>query len=107
MKGGWPSRERAMENRLEKFPEGSFCRKEMKFIARNRTNVRLNINRLREESILRIVVEAKGLAKSYGPLRALKGISFAIREGECFGFLGHNGAGKSTTMSILDRKSVV
>ncbi len=49
----------------------------------------------------RAIVLAKGLRKSYGGVEALKGISFAIRAGECFGFLGHNGAGKSTTMRMI------
>lgn len=47
------------------------------------------------------VIAAQQLAKTYGAFRALKGISFAIEEGECFGFLGHNGAGKSTTMRMI------
>jgi lipooligosaccharide transport system ATP-binding protein len=47
------------------------------------------------------VIKAENLAKSYGKFRALKGISFTINKGECFGFLGHNGAGKSTTMRMI------
>jgi len=46
-----------------------------------------------------IVVE--GLAKSYGDLVAVKGVTFAVDAGETFGFLGPNGAGKSTTISML------
>jgi lipooligosaccharide transport system ATP-binding protein len=53
------------------------------------------------------VVTAENLGKCYGGLRALKGISFAIREGECCGFLGHNGAGKSTTMRMIYGLSTV
>lgn len=53
------------------------------------------------------IIEAKNLAKSYGDFRALKGISFGIEQGECFGFLGHNGAGKSTTMRMIYGLSVV
>ena len=41
------------------------------------------------------IIQAEKLAKSYGDFQALKGISFKINKGECFGFLGHNGAGKS------------
>ena len=41
------------------------------------------------------------LRKSYGPFRALKGISFDVQRGDVVGFLGPNGAGKSTTMKIL------
>jgi lipooligosaccharide transport system ATP-binding protein len=50
---------------------------------------------------LTIVIEARDLRKTYGDVQALKGISFSIAKGECFGFLGHNGAGKSTTMRML------
>lgn len=53
------------------------------------------------------VIKAENLAKSYGDFRALRGISFEINKGECFGFLGHNGAGKSTTMRMIYGLSVV
>ena len=53
------------------------------------------------------VIIAENLAKSYGKFRALKGISFSIIKGECFGFLGHNGAGKSTTMRMIYGLSTV
>jgi lipooligosaccharide transport system ATP-binding protein len=53
------------------------------------------------------VVKAENLAKSYGDFRALKGISFEVHKGECFGFLGHNGAGKSTTMRMIYGLSTV
>lgn len=47
------------------------------------------------------IVEARGLAKAFGARQAVKGISFAIRPGECFGFLGPNGAGKTTTIHMI------
>ncbi|CAM9396747.1 unnamed protein product [Discosporangium mesarthrocarpum] len=51
------------------------------------------------------VVVLKGLRKVYrtgrGPKVAVHCLSFGIREGDCFGFLGINGAGKSSTLSIL------
>jgi ABC-2 type transport system ATP-binding protein len=47
------------------------------------------------------LIEVNSLIKSYGDKRALKGISFQVREGEIFGFLGPNGAGKTTTLRIL------
>ena len=47
------------------------------------------------------IVEVLNLRKRYGPIQALKGISFSIGKGEIVGFLGPNGAGKSTTLRIL------
>ncbi len=41
------------------------------------------------------------LAKDFGEVRAVRGISFEVAAGETFGFLGPNGAGKSTTISML------
>jgi ABC-2 type transport system ATP-binding protein len=48
-----------------------------------------------------LVVLTKGLRKSYGPVRALRGVDLAVRRGEIFGFLGPNGAGKTTTIRCL------
>ena len=47
------------------------------------------------------MVQVDGLARSFGDIEAVKGISFDIAEGEIFGFLGPNGAGKSTTINML------
>jgi ABC-2 type transport system ATP-binding protein len=47
------------------------------------------------------VLEIRGLRKSYGPLTAVDGVSFAIQTGDCVGLLGPNGAGKTTTISML------
>ncbi|MEO6005888.1 MAG: ABC transporter ATP-binding protein [Opitutus sp.] len=47
------------------------------------------------------MIEVKGLVKTYGPIRAVDGVSFHINRGEILGFLGPNGAGKSTTMKML------
>ena len=47
------------------------------------------------------MLEVKDLAKAYGDFKAVKGISFDIKEGEIFSLLGPNGAGKTTTISML------
>lgn len=47
------------------------------------------------------IIEIKNLSKSYGNVKAVNDLSFFVREGELFAFLGVNGAGKSTTISII------
>lgn len=47
------------------------------------------------------MLEARDLHKSFGPIRAVRGISFTANRGEVLGFLGPNGAGKSTTMRMI------
>lgn len=44
---------------------------------------------------------AQGLVKSFGPVKAVDGVSFEVAKGELYGLLGPNGAGKTTTMSML------
>jgi lipooligosaccharide transport system ATP-binding protein len=48
-----------------------------------------------------ILVRAHDLRKRYGDHEAVRGVDFEIRRGEAFGFLGANGAGKSTTMRMI------
>lgn len=48
-----------------------------------------------------LVIQINGLTKSYGKVRALRGIELAVKRGEIFGFLGPNGAGKTTTIRCL------
>jgi ABC-2 type transport system ATP-binding protein len=48
-----------------------------------------------------VVLRARDLAKRYGDLQAVRGVSFEIHEGETYGLLGPNGAGKTTTISIV------
>ena len=47
------------------------------------------------------IIEIKDLCKSFGDVKAVNNISFCVKEGELFAFLGVNGAGKSTTISII------
>ena len=47
------------------------------------------------------IIEIKHLSKSFGDVKAVQDISFCVKEGELFAFLGVNGAGKSTTISII------
>jgi ABC-2 type transport system ATP-binding protein len=50
---------------------------------------------------MKSMIELSGVTKSYGPVKALQGISFAVKAGEIVGLLGPNGAGKTTAMKIL------
>jgi ABC-2 type transport system ATP-binding protein len=47
------------------------------------------------------LLEAKGLHKSFGEIRAVQGVDLRVGAGEVVGFLGPNGAGKSTTMKLV------
>ena len=47
------------------------------------------------------VIEVKHLVKAFGTFRAVDDISFTVKQGEIFGFLGANGAGKTTAMHML------
>jgi ABC-2 type transport system ATP-binding protein len=46
-------------------------------------------------------IDVRDLAKSFGDVEAVRGVSFTVAPGEVFGFLGPNGAGKSTTINML------
>lgn len=47
------------------------------------------------------ILEIKHLKKSYGQIKAVNDISFEVRKGSLFAFLGQNGAGKSTTINVI------
>ena len=48
----------------------------------------------------------EGVSLSFGSKRVLDGLSFSVARGECFGFLGPSGAGKTTTIKLLTRQLV-
>jgi ABC-2 type transport system ATP-binding protein len=52
--------------------------------------------------VTELAIEVSDLRKSYGPVEAVRGVSFGVRRGEIFGLLGPNGAGKTTTVEILE-----
>lgn len=47
------------------------------------------------------IIEVEGLHKSYGNVKAVKGLDFYVEKGKLFAFLGPNGAGKSTTIDMI------
>ncbi len=47
------------------------------------------------------LLQVESLARHYGTIKAVNGISFSLKRGEVLGFLGPNGAGKSTTMKMI------
>lgn len=47
------------------------------------------------------MIEFKHVSKTYGATQALKDVSFQIKDGQIFGLIGHNGAGKTTAIKIL------
>jgi len=47
------------------------------------------------------IIKIENLSKSFGDVKAVQDLSFHVKEGELFAFLGVNGAGKSTTIHIM------
>jgi len=65
------------------------------------TGVRTRHKRLRRDYMSVPVIELKNLSHRYDSTPVLRGINLTIEPGEVFGFLGHNGAGKTTAINIL------
>lgn len=51
--------------------------------------------------LMKNMIEISHLSKSFGDVKAVQDLSFRVKTGELFAFLGVNGAGKSTTINIL------
>jgi len=47
------------------------------------------------------LLELRGVAKAFGSLRVLDGLTLAVQPGEALGIIGPNGAGKTTAMNII------
>ena len=59
------------------------------------------VARPRREGMTAAAIDARGLGKDFGALRALDRLDLEVREGEFFGLLGPNGAGKTTTVHLF------
>src|SRR5690625_308518 len=53
-----------------------------------------------------VMIEVDGLAKHFGQVRAVDGISCTVNRGAIFSFLGHNAAGKTTTIRMLTGRTL-
>lgn len=56
---------------------------------------------MKKESFMESIIKIKDLHKSFGEIHAVNGLSIEVKRGQLFAFLGLNGAGKSTTISIM------
>src|SRR5437879_4073216 len=53
------------------------------------------------ETLMSAVIETHDLAKNYGNIQALRGVTLTVQQGNIYGLLGQNGAGKTTLIKIL------
>ncbi|MGR9284713.1 sugar ABC transporter ATP-binding protein [Rhizobium leguminosarum] len=54
------------------------------------------------DDVLKAVIAVDGAKVSFGAVRALDGVTLRVMPGECVGLVGHNGAGKSTIVSVIN-----
>ena len=50
---------------------------------------------------MNVLLDVRALSKNFGTFEAVKNLQFTVNEGDVYGFLGQNGAGKSTTLRML------
>lgn len=54
------------------------------------------------DDVVKAVIAVDGAKVSFGAVRALDGVTLRVMPGECVGLVGHNGAGKSTIVSVIN-----
>jgi ABC-2 type transport system ATP-binding protein len=59
------------------------------------------VRQAKPEDAVETVVEVRGLIRRFGSFTAVDQVDFSVKRGEIFGFLGSNGAGKTTVIRIL------
>ena len=59
------------------------------------------VRKLIKECKMSNIIKIDNLNKSYGSIKAVNNLSFRVKDGELFSFLGINGAGKSTTINMI------
>jgi len=89
-----------MERTDPRFEDGFIVRLRDEVGAPSRGSMEISVARKKKASDDK-VIRVDGLKRRFGDFYAVKGLSFEVREGDVFGLLGANGAGKSTTFRML------
>src|SRR5262249_45321246 len=66
-----------------------------------RLTTKLSLASLVQSPRMPEVLSVRNIVKSFGPVRAVDGVSFSVRQGTITGLLGRNGAGKTTTIRMI------
>ncbi|MBR6320371.1 MAG: ABC transporter ATP-binding protein [Prevotella sp.] len=93
--------ERILTEFSDVFNPPAISRGEKSEVRGEKSEVRGEKSEVRGERLTDIVIEVEHLVKAFGSFHAVDDISFTVRRGEIFGFLGANGAGKTTAMHML------